>query len=85
MFVGTIMVGVIFGANDRDRAGGVRGFEEVAEAHVEGASDAKSDGESGIGLVALDLAEHGTADATGVGQGFERPIAVGAEAFDAVA
>ena len=84
MFVGTIMVGVIFGANDGDGAGRVGGFQEIAETHVKGAGDPEGDGEGGVGLVAFDLAEHGTADAAGVGEGFEGPIAVGAEAFDAV-
>jgi hypothetical protein len=85
MFIRAVMVCMVLGANDGDGGGGVGGFEEVAETHGKGAGDAESDSESGVGLVALDLAEHGTADAAGVGEGFERPTAVGAKFFDAIA
>ena len=61
----------------------MRSFKKFAEVEAEGARNAKGDGEGGIGLFALDLAEHGTADAAGVGEGFERPAAIGAKAFDA--
>ncbi len=85
MFVGAVMVGVVFGANDGDRRGGVGRFEEVAEGEIKGAGNAESDGEGGVGLIAFDLAEHGAADAAGVGESFKGPAAIGAEAFDAVA
>ena len=61
----------------------MRSFEKFAEVETEGARDAEGDGQRGVGLFALDLAEHGTADAAGVGERFERPAAFGAEAFDA--
>ena len=79
------MIGVIVGSDDVDGGGGVWRFEKFSKRERKGAGDAKSDGEGGVGLFAFDLAEHGTADAAGVGEGFERPAAFGAEAFDAVA
>lgn len=60
-------------------------FEEFAEIEIEGAGDAKSDGEGGVGLFAFNLAEHGTADAAGVGERLKGPAALGAKSFDAVA
>src|SRR3954470_7798936 len=85
MGVGAIVVSVVVGANDVNGGGGIGRFKEFAEVETEGAGDAEGNGERGIGLFAFDLAEHRTADAAGVGKGFQRPAALGPEAVDAVA
>jgi len=44
--------------------------------------DAQRYRQGGIGLLAFNLAEHGTAHATGIGEGLEGPAALAAQALD---
>lgn len=83
--VGAEEVGFVVAADGLDGRLGGGGFEEFGERHLEGLGDAAGDGEGGVGLVAFDLAEHGTADAGGGGELVEGPVAPFAEVTDTAA
>ena len=79
------MVGAVLRANDRDAGRGAGRLEQLGEGDPERARDAESNADGGVGLAALDLAEHRPAHARSARQGVERPCSFGAQLFDALA
>lgn len=71
--VRTIMEGAIVGPDDFNRGRGDRCLDQFAQGDAESLLDADGDRQSGIGFPPLDLAQHGSAHATGSGEGIEGP------------
>src|SRR4051794_30292464 len=73
------MIRMVTGPNNRQRRSRPRSLRQVPQRHAERARDAERHCECWIGLVPLDLAEHGAADARGVRERIQGPAALSAK------
>src|SRR5687768_1202176 len=67
------MIRAVVGANHCHRGTGARHFQQISQRHSKGLRDAHRDRKGGVGLLAFDLAKHGTADSARISQGVQRP------------
>ena len=80
--VGSIVKRAVIFADHRHGGRGPWGIDQIAQRHAKGLGNPQRNGKRGIGLLALDLTEHGPTDSTGTGHGFERPAPIRPQLFE---